>query len=86
MGFAYDIKDVTLWLVELGGDGTMWSFLVKGKIEHVEAALISEECGEYIEDLQDENNWDHYGVFYLELEQSYMRVSPVRDHNVRGDI
>lgn len=78
MAFAYELKDVKLWLVEFSADGSHDSFLVKGGLEDVANAFKREQADEYIEELMDvEHYWTESG-FYLDLEQAYIRVTPVR--------
>lgn len=71
-------KNVKRWLVELAGDGAHWSFVVNGDLEAVKKELTEQDSGEFNNDLDDEDLWDMYGVFQLDLEQAYMRVTPIR--------
>jgi hypothetical protein len=69
--------EVRNWLLELGGDGSMDSVVINGDLDAVRKAFKKEHIPEYIEDLDEENYWDMYGVFYMDLEQSYIRLSPI---------
>lgn len=44
-------KDVTSWLVELAGDGSHDSFIVKGSLADVKCALVVAEADEFSPDL-----------------------------------
>ncbi len=73
-----DNTSVKYWLVELAGDGAHDSFTVDGDIDNVKDALKKEDAGEYADDVGNEDHWDMYGVCCLDLEQGYIRITPIR--------